>query len=94
MTKRKINILDKIGTLIPGYNGYVGRDAKRNDDKKLRIEISRVINQSEVLIEKHQHQLIKKGNLSLCHEWETARKSLNTLFPALRAPYQFLLRRK
>jgi hypothetical protein len=80
MTKRKINILDKIGAIIPGYNGYANREEKRNDDKKLRVEISRIINQSEILIEKYQHQLIKKGDISLCQEWEVARKSLNTLF--------------
>ncbi len=80
MTKRSINISDKIGTLIPGYNGYAARDEKRNDDKKLRDELSRIINQSEKLIEKHQQQLIKKGELNLCEEWETARKALNTVY--------------
>jgi hypothetical protein len=32
MTKRESNILDKIGSLIPGYKGYAVRDEKRNDD--------------------------------------------------------------
>ena len=80
MTKRNVNIFDKIGTLIPGYNGYAARDEKRNDDKKLRDELSRIINQTETLIEKHQQQLIKTGEMNLCKEWEIARKSLNTLY--------------
>jgi hypothetical protein len=80
MTKRRVNIFDKIGTLIPGYNGYAARDEKRNDDKKLRDELSRIINQSETLIEKHQQQLIKKGEMNLCKEWEIARKAVNTIY--------------
>jgi hypothetical protein len=80
MTTRKVNIFDKIGTLIPGYNGYVARDEKRNDEKKFRDELSRIINQSETLIEKHQQQLIKTGEINLCKEWEVARKAVNTIF--------------
>jgi hypothetical protein len=80
MTKRDVNILDKIGTLIPGYNGYVVRDEKRNDDKKLRDELSKIINQAETLIVKHQQQLIKTGEINLCKEWEIARKALNTIY--------------
>ncbi len=79
MTKRSVNIFDKIGTLIPGYNGYAARDEKRNDDKKFRDELSRIINQSETLIEKHQQQLIKTGEINLCKEWEVARKAVNTI---------------
>ena len=80
MTKRNVNIFDKIGTLIPGYNGYAARDEKRNDDKKLRDELSRIIAQAEALIEKHQQLLIKKGEMNLCKEWEIARKALNTTY--------------
>jgi hypothetical protein len=80
MTKRSVNIFDKIGTLIPGYNGYAARDEKRNDDRKFRDELSRIINQSETLIEKYQQQLIKTGEINLSKEWETARKAVNTIY--------------
>jgi len=80
MAKRNVNIFDKIGTLIPGYNGYAARDEKRNDDKKLRNELSRIINQAETLIENHQKQLIKTGEMNLCKEWEIARKAVNTIY--------------
>jgi hypothetical protein len=80
MTQRKTNIIERIGRLIPGYKGYAIRDEKRNDDKKLRDELSRIINQSETLIEKHQQQLIKKGEMNLCKEWEIARKAVNTIY--------------
>jgi hypothetical protein len=84
MTTRKVNIFDKIGTLIPGYNGYAARDEKRNDEKKFRDELSRIINQSETLIEKHQQQLIKTGEINLCKEWEVARKAVNTIYTKIK----------
>jgi hypothetical protein len=46
----------------------------------LRDELSRIINQSETLIEKHQQQLIKTGEMNLCKEWEIARKAVNTIY--------------
>jgi hypothetical protein len=80
MTKRSVIFFDKIGPLIPGYNGYAARDEKRNDDKKFRYELSRIINQSETLIEKHQQQPIKTGEMNLCNERENARKAVNTIY--------------
>lgn len=80
MTKRNLNIFDKIGTLIPGYKGYAARDEKRNDEKKFREELSRIIKQAETLIEKHQQQQIKTGEMNFCKEWEIARKSVNTIY--------------
>ncbi len=80
MTKRSVNIFDRIGTLIPGYKGYAARDEKRNDEKKFRDELARILNQAETLIEKHQQQLIKAGEMNLCKEWETARKAVNTVY--------------
>ena len=84
MTKRRVNFFDKIGTFIPGYKGYAARDEKRNDDKKFRNELSLVINQSEILIEKHQQQLSKTGEIKLCKEWEIARKAVNTIYTKIK----------
>jgi hypothetical protein len=84
MTKRSLNFFDKIGTLIPGYSGYAACDEKRNDDKKLRDELCRIINQSEILIEKHQQQLIKTGEMNLCKEWEVTRKAVNTIYTKIK----------
>ena len=78
MTKRIVNIFDKIGTLIPGYKGYVIRDEKRNDDKKLRESIAYKIEQSENEIIRHQQILICKNEIQISQEWEIPRKALNT----------------
>ena len=79
MTKRKLNIFDKIGTLIPGYNGYAIRDEKRNSDKKLRLSIAKMIESSEREIIMHQQGLIRKNEIQSSQEWEIARKALNTI---------------
>lgn len=40
MTKRNATILDRIGSLIPGYTGYAKRDNQRISDKLLRDQIA------------------------------------------------------
>lgn len=80
MSQRKINILDKIGRLIPGYTGYAIRDEKRNTDKKAREFIALSIQLSENLIIQHQKELLNKNEIQQMKEWETARKLLNTLY--------------
>lgn len=84
MTLRKSNILDKIGSLIPGYNGYVVRDELRNTDKKLRENLVRILKDAETLISTHQKKLININALQSCQEWEFSRKSLNTLFTKIK----------
>lgn len=79
MTQRKTSILDKIGLLIPGYNGYAIRDEIRNTDKLLRDKLSALIQQSEKNIIEHQQKLIKNEEIQSCKEWEISRKALNTL---------------
>jgi hypothetical protein len=84
MTTRKSNILDKIGSLIPGYKGYAVRDEFRNTDKKLREHLARIIQQAESLIILHQKTLIDTNEMQSCKEWEISRKSLNTLFSKIK----------
>ena len=79
MTKRTVRIFDKIGALIPGYNGYAIRDEKRNDDKKLRNSIAFKLEQSENEIIRHQQILVRENEIKKCQEWDIARKSLNTI---------------
>lgn len=86
--ERKKNILDKIGTLIPGYEGYANRDEKRNSDKVLRDFISHTITNIEASVVSHQKNLIKTNELHICQEWDIVRKSLNTLASKIKhAPY-------
>lgn len=84
MSKRNINILDKIGGYIPGYKDYAIRDDIRNNDKKLRTSISSEIENMEREIIKIQQELIRNNNISTCKEWELVRKSLNTFLPKIK----------
>jgi hypothetical protein len=86
--ERKKNILDKIGTLIPGYEGYANREVKRNSDKVLRDFISYAITDIEASVIIHQNHLIKTNELQICKEWDIVRKSLNTLASKIKyTPY-------
>ena len=48
MTLRKVNILDRIGSLIPGYSGYAIRDTQRLSDKLLREKIANRLEEVEI----------------------------------------------
>jgi len=78
MPKRNINILDKIGNLIPGYQGYAIRDQKRNEDKKVRLFISSYLDQCEIKIIDCQKTLIQNNQIQDSKEWDIVRKKLNT----------------
>lgn len=84
MTLRRTNFFERIGNMIRGYKGYALRDEKRNTDKKLRDELSEIIQQSEKTVITHQQQLVKTGEMKLCQEWEIARKALNTIFSKIK----------
>jgi len=84
MANRKVNIFEKIGSLIRGYKGYAIRDEKRNTDKKLREGMAQIIQESEKRIIEYQQQLIKVNKIQLCQEWEIARKALNTIYSQIK----------
>lgn len=39
MAERNVNLLDRIGSIIPGYIGYAKRDNQRISDKLLRDKL-------------------------------------------------------
>jgi hypothetical protein len=65
--------------MIRGYKGYALRDEMRNTDKKLRDELSGIIQQSEKAIIEHQQEIVRTAEMNLLQEWEKARKALNTI---------------
>jgi len=46
------NILEKISSFIPGYKGYSDKEGRRDTDKLLRVEISRMLDSTKELVEK------------------------------------------
>jgi hypothetical protein len=79
MTNRKINIFDKIGSLIPSFQGYATRDNKRYADKQIRVFISGKFDLIEQKIEELKKALIQNNHTQKVTEFEIARKNINTL---------------
>lgn len=82
--KRKINIFDKIGTLVPGYKGYQERDSRRECDRQLKELIATRLSETE----KNINSLIESSELSSLSEIEKIRKKINNLKDLIKyAPY-------
>ena len=86
--QRTKNIFDKIGSLIPGYQGYAERDGRRNCDKLLRNEISGRLISCESIIKNRLKTEVKNNNLDTLQDLEECRQKLNTLSDKIKyAPY-------
>lgn len=79
MTQRSLNILDKIGSLIPGYDGYKDRDSRKNCDKKLRVILSNKLSEYENSIIAQIEISMKNSNINDMNKYESFRKKINTL---------------
>jgi len=85
---RPVNIVDKIGSLIPGYAGYAERNNRRQCDKLLREKIAVIVNSSEKLMSKRIAISIKSNELPKLNDSEECRKKLNTIRDKIKfAPY-------
>ena len=79
MTQRSLNILDKIGSLIPGYDGYKDRSSRKNCDKQLRVILSNKLNEYENSITTKIDISMKNSNINDMNKYESFRKKINTL---------------
>ena len=75
---RKTNILDKLGSLIPGYRGYAERDGRRNCDKQLRSTLSLKLFECENILVNRINEAITNSDKPLMRKVEICRKSINT----------------
>ena len=86
--QRAVNILDKIGSLIPGYRGYAERDGRRNCDKQLRSILSLKLFECENILVNRINEAIKNSDKPLMKKVEICRKSINTAQSKINyAPY-------
>lgn len=85
---RKVNILDKIGALIPGYSGYAERDGRRNCDKQLRSILSSKLLECEKILVKRINKAVNNSDKPLMRTIEDCRKLINTTQSKINyAPY-------
>ncbi len=88
MSKRKINILDKIGKIIPGYTKYAERDEKRSDEKNYRVTIIDQLTESLTYLVNLQKTKIKDENIDLAIEIEHLSKYLRVTIEKIKyTPY-------
>lgn len=85
---RTATILDKIGSLIPGYQGYAERDGRRNCDKQLRSVLSLKLFECENILVNRINEAITNSDKPLMRKVEGCRKSINTTTSKINyAPY-------
>jgi len=86
--ERTVNILDKIGSLIPGYRGYAERDGRRNCDKQLRSILSSKLIECESTLVNRINEAITNSDKPLMRKIEVCRKLINTTQSKINyAPY-------
>ena len=84
MAERKYNIALKIGTLIPGFNGYLERSDRRKSEKIFRDQNATLLEQTEKAIIIHQKSLLAPEYFESLQQWEMVRKAMNTIIPKFR----------
>jgi hypothetical protein len=77
--KREINILDRIGSLIPGYAGYAKRDNQRKADKALRSFISIQLKKVEDSVQELMRKAMRENPHLPIMEMEEIRKACSTI---------------
>jgi|TARA_B110000211_G_C13917610_1_gene481214 hypothetical protein len=76
--ERDLTIIDKIGSLIPGYRGYVEREGRRNCDKQLRSNLSSRLTGCENTLVNRIKEAINIPDRPLMRKIEICRKLINT----------------
>jgi hypothetical protein len=86
--KRKENLFDKIGSLIPGYKGYSERDSRRNCDKIMRNTIATDLKIYEKQMNSWMLEALQAKDKVKMNDIEKTRKNMNTLISKIEyAPY-------
>jgi len=78
------NLLEKIVNFVPGFKGYMDRNARRDADKLLRETIAAKLEQQWLRISELQRQLIADGGIDSVDDLEAAAIKLRTLIDRVR----------
>jgi|GEM_PF-1777496 len=79
MSQRNKSLLDRIGTLVPGFDGYAKRDDQRRSDKLLRTQIAETLLKTVSYLEKYMKSLVREKKVSEFAEFEEIRKAYSTI---------------
>ena len=78
------NLLEKIVAFIPGFKGYVDKNARRDADKLLRETVATRLEQQWSRISELQRQMIDEGTIDKIDNLEAAAIKLRTLIDQVR----------
>jgi hypothetical protein len=78
------NLIEKIGAAIPGFKGYVDRNARRDADKLLRETVALRFEQQWSRIAELQRDLINQGSIEPVDNLEAAAVKMRTLIDRVR----------
>lgn len=71
------NIFEKIGALIPGYRGYSEKEARRDTDKLLRMEIAKHLDGMKGILDKIILQEMNKDRHDLVNALDKVKRNLD-----------------
>jgi hypothetical protein len=84
------NLLEKIVAFIPGFKGYMDRNARRDADKLLRETVAARFEQQWSRVSELQRQMIEEGGIETVDNLEAAAVKLRTFIDRVRtAPYGY-----
>jgi hypothetical protein len=78
------NLIEKIGAVIPGFKGYVDRNARRDADKLLRETVAVRFEQQWSRISELQRNLIAQGSIESVDDLEAAVVKLRAFIDRVR----------
>jgi hypothetical protein len=78
------NLIEKIGAMIPGFKGYVDRNARRDADKLLRETVAARFEQQWSRLSQLQREMIDQGGIETVDNLEAAVVKLRTLIDRVR----------
>jgi hypothetical protein len=78
------NLIEKIGAMIPGFKGYVDRNARRDADKLLRETVATRFEQQWSRLSQLQREMIDQGSIETVDNVEAAVVKLRTLIDRVR----------
>ena len=79
-----MDIFKKLGTKIPGFNGYIERQARRDSDKLLRDLIFKRFRELEGRVSAIQRDFIKHGEIEYVDDMEATAIKLRTFADKVR----------
>ena len=71
------NIFERIGSFIPGYKGYSGKEGRRDTDKLLRMEIAKHLDSMKDIINNIIMRQTDEKKLDVINELDRIKKNLD-----------------